>query len=249
MLSSSTPHSPSPASVADAFKASATGARLLVIEDDFATANEIAEEFSNSDYQVIHAADGPQGLAMAGSGKFDIVIMDRMLPGLDGLSILAALRQADIRTPVLIMSALGEVDEKVRGLKAGGDDYLTKPFAMVELAARVEALLRRPAINRDTTLTAGTLRIDLIQRTASRGEREIELLPREFKLLEYMMRHTGQVLTRAMLLENVWNCRFIAESNLVDVHIGKLRKKIDGAGEPAMIHCVRGTGFILEADA
>ena len=146
------------------------------------------------------------------------------------------------------MSALGDVDERVRGLRAGGDDYLAKPFIIVELVARVEALLRRPALGRETVLRVGALEIDLIERKARRGERDIELLPREFKLLEYLMRRPGQVLTRAMLLENVWNYRFIAETNLVDVHVGKLRKKIDAPGEPPMIQSVRGAGFMLVAN-
>jgi two-component system OmpR family response regulator len=225
----------------------ATPLRLLVIEDDQETAAEIVSEFTEASYDVVHSADGPQGLALAGSGGFDVIVMDRMLPGLDGLSILSALRQAQVRTPVILMSALGDVDERVRGLKAGGDDYLTKPFVMVELAARIEALLRRPAMNRETVLRVGNLEMDLIERTVRRGQRAIELLPREFKLLDYLMRRPGQVLTRAMLLENVWNYRFIAETNLVDVHVGKLRKKIDAPGEAPMIQSVRGHGFMLIA--
>jgi len=222
--------------------------RLLVIEDDQETAAEIVSEFTEAAYEVVHAADGPQGLALAGSGGFDIIVMDRMLPGLDGLAILGALRQAQICTPVILMSALGDVDERVRGLKAGGDDYLTKPFVMVELAARIEALLRRPALSRETVIRVGALEMDLIERTVRRGPRVIDLLPREFKLLDYMMRRPGQVLTRAMLLENVWNYRFIAETNLVDVHVGKLRKKIDAPGEAPMIQSVRGHGFMLVAN-
>jgi two-component system OmpR family response regulator len=222
--------------------------RLLIVEDDQETAAEIVSEFTEASYLVVHAADGPQGLAAASRDDFDIIVMDRMLPGLDGLSVLAALRQANIRTPVILMSALGDVDERVRGLKAGGDDYLTKPFVMVELAARIEALLRRPALSRETVLRVGALEMDLIERTVRRGSRHIDLLPREFKLLEYLMRRPGQVLTRAMLLENVWNYRFIAETNLVDVHVGKLRKKIDAPGEAPMIHSVRGLGFMLTAN-
>jgi len=221
--------------------------RLLLIEDDTETASEIVSEFTESGFAVTHAADGPQGLSLASSGNFDIIIMDRMLPGLDGLAVLSSLREAQIRTPVLVMSALGDVDERVRGLNAGGDDYLTKPFVMAELAARIEALLRRPALSRETILRVGSLEMDLIERTVRRGNRQIELLPREFKLLDYLMRRPGQVLTRAMLLENVWNYRFIAETNLVDVHVGKLRKKIDAPGEAPMIQSVRGMGFMLVA--
>jgi len=222
--------------------------RLLLIEDDQETADEIVSEFSDAGYEVRHASDGPEGLALAGSGNFDIIIMDRMLPGLDGLAVLGALRQTQVQTPVMLMSALGDVDERVRGLKAGGDDYLTKPFVMAELVARMEALLRRPPLSRETVLKVGPLEMDLIERTVRRGIRDIELLPREFKLLEYLMRRPGQVLTRAMLLENVWNYRFIAETNLVDVHVGKLRKKIDAPGEAPMIQSVRGSGFMLIAN-
>lgn len=221
--------------------------RLLLIEDDQETAGEIVAAFTQAAYDVVHAADGPQGLALAGSGNFGIIVMDRMLPGLDGLEIVRALRQAQVQTPVMLMSALGDVDEKVRGLKAGGDDYLTKPFVMAELAARIEALLRRPALSRETILRVGNLEMDLIERTVRRGPRQIELLPREFKLLDYLMRRPGQVLTRAMLLEDVWNYRFVAETNLVDVHVGKLRKKIDAPGEAPMIQSVRGMGFMLVA--
>jgi len=145
----------------------------------------------------------------------------------------------------MVLSALGEVDDRVRGLKAGGDDYLTKPFAFAELAARVEALLRRPLLTRETVLQVGPLEMDLIDREVHRGERSIELLPREFKLLEYLMRRPGQVLTRAMLLEDVWNYRFLSETNLVDVHIGKLRRKVDGPNEIPILHTIRGTGFML----
>jgi two-component system, OmpR family, response regulator len=163
----------------------------------------------------------------------------------DGLTIIETLREEDIQTPVLFLSALGAVDERVRGLRAGGDDYLTKPFETVELLARIEALLRRPAENRDTVLRVGPLELDLIKRTAKRGERTIDLLPREFRLLEYMMRRKDQMLTRAMLLEEVWNYKFVPQTNLVDVHMGRLRRKIDERNEPPMINNVRGAGFIL----
>jgi two-component system, OmpR family, response regulator len=175
------------------------------------------------------------------------MIIDRMLPGMDGLTIIEALRYQGVRTPVLVLSALGAVDDRVRGLRAGGDDYLTKPFATMELIARIEALLRRPADSRAAMLQVGPLRLDLIDRTAKRGERVIELLPREFRLLEYMMRRKDQMLTRAMLLEEVWNYKFIPQTNLVDVHMGRLRHKVDPAHEPPMIHNVRGAGFILRA--
>ncbi len=173
------------------------------------------------------------------------MIVDRMLPGMDGLTIIEALRQEQVRTPVLVLSALGGVAERVRGLRMGGDDYLTKPFAIIELVARIEALLRRPAESRETILRVGQLELDLIERTATRDGRAIDLLPREFRLLEYMMRRSGQLLTRAMLLEEVWNYKFVPATNLVDVHMGRLRHKVDGPGEPPMIHNVRGAGFIL----
>jgi two-component system OmpR family response regulator len=173
------------------------------------------------------------------------MIVDRLLPGMDGLTVIEALRKDEVRTPVLVLSALGAVDDRVRGLRMGGDDYLTKPFALVELVARLEALLRRPAESRETTLRAGPLELDLIERTAKRGDRVIDLLPREFRLLEYMMQRSDQLLTRAMLLEEVWNYKFVPATNLVDVHMGRLRHKVDGPGEVAMIHNVRGAGFIL----
>jgi two-component system OmpR family response regulator len=219
--------------------------RLLLIEDDLETAEEVLQQFTDDGYDVVHVADGISGLAAARGGGFGLIIVDRMLPGLDGLSIVESLRSEAIHTPVIVMSALGEVDERVRGLKAGGDDYLTKPFAFIELAARVDALLRRPVATRETVLRVGDLALDLIDRTVRRGTRDIDLLPREFKLLEYMMRRPGQVMTRAMLLEDVWNYHFFAENNLVDVHIGKLRKKVDGTGEVPMIQSIRGAGFTL----
>ncbi len=175
------------------------------------------------------------------------MIVDRLLPEIDGLTIIETLRREQVRTPVLVLSALGAVDERVRGLRAGGDDYLAKPFAMVELVARLDALLRRPSDSRETTLRVGPLALDLIERTARRGERAIELLPREFRLLEYLVRHEGQIVTRAMLFEEVWNYRFVPDSNLVDVHMGRLRRKVDESGEPPLIHSVRGAGFVLRA--
>jgi two-component system, OmpR family, response regulator len=172
-----------------------------------------------------------------------------MLPGMDGLSIIETLRKEQVRTPVLVLSALGAVDDRVRGLRAGGDDYLTKPFAILELVARIEALLRRPVESRETVLRVDALEIDLIKRTARRGSREIDLLPREFRLLEYMMQRRDQLLTRAMLLEEVWNYKFVPTTNLVDVHMGRLRHKVDGPNETPMIHNVRGAGFILRTPA
>src|SRR5579863_211857 len=224
-------------------------ARVLLIEDDKETAEEIRAELGHHDFAVDWAADGIEGLDKARSGGAEVMIVDRMLPGMDGLTIIEAMRREGIRTPVLVLSALGAIDDRVRGLRAGGDDYLTKPFATLELVARIEALLRRPAESRDTVLRVGPLELDLIERTAKRGERAIDLLPREFRLLEYMMRRKDQMLTRAMLLEEVWNYKFVPQTNLVDVHMGRLRRKVDGPDEPPMIHNVRGMGFILRASA
>jgi two-component system, OmpR family, response regulator len=224
-------------------------ASVLLIEDDKETAQEIRAELSDRGYVVDWAADGVEGLDKARSGGAEVVIVDRMLPGMDGLTIVEAMRDEGVRTPVLVLSALGAVDDRVRGLRAGGDDYLTKPFATVELIARIEALLRRPADSRDTVLRVGPLELDLMERIAKRGDRTINLLPREFRLLEYMMRRKEQVLTRAMLLEEVWNYKFVPQTNLVDVHMGRLRHKVDEPNELPMIQVVRGVGFILRAPA
>jgi two-component system OmpR family response regulator len=222
-------------------------AKVLLIEDDGETAHEISAELVDRGFVVDWAADGIEGLDKARNGRPDAMVVDRLLPGIDGLTIIETLRQEQVRTPVLVLSALGAVDDRVRGLRMGGDDYLTKPFAIVELVARIEALLRRPVETRDTMLRVGPLEIDLIERTARRGERVIELLPREFRLLEYMMQRSEQLLTRAMLLEEVWNYKFVPTTNLVDVHMGRLRHKVDGPNEIPMIHNVRGAGFILRA--
>ena len=219
--------------------------RLLLIEDDVETAQEIVSAFNELGYSVAHCDDGVAGLDAALGQSFSLIIVDRMLPGLDGLALLSTLRKSNTATPVLVLSALSEVDDRVRGLKAGGDDYLCKPFAFSELIARVEALLRRPVHVRDTVLKVGPLSLDLIEHFATRDGRRIDLLAREYKLLEYMMQRPGQVLTRAMLLEDVWNYRFMAETNLVDVHIGKLRRKIDGGDEIPLIHTIKGAGFML----
>ena len=221
--------------------------RLLLIEDDTETAEEIRAELHEHGFEVDWAADGLTGLDRARVANADAMIIDRLLPGMDGLTVIEALRYQGVQTPVLVLSALGAVDDRVRGLRAGGDDYLTKPFATMELIARIEALLRRPADSRATMLQVGPLKLDLIERTARRGERLIELLPREFQLLAYMMRRKDQMLTRAMLLEEVWNYKFVPHTNLVDVHMGRLRHKVDLAHEQPMIHNVRGAGFILRA--
>ena len=240
----------SDASVEQAFDPmSARVARVLLIEDDPETASEIRAELLERGYVVDWAADGIDGLAKARAGKADILIIDRMLPGIDGLAVIDTLRKEQVRTPVLVLSALGAVDDRVRGLQMGSDDYLTKPFALLELIARIQALLRRPVENQQIVLRVGPLELDLLTRTAKRGERAIDLLPREFRLLEYMMRRQDQLLTRAMLFEEVWNYKFVPQSNLVDVHMGRLRRKIDGPNEPPMIYSVRGEGFVLRAPA
>jgi two-component system, OmpR family, response regulator len=222
-------------------------AKVLLIEDDDETAVEIAAELTDRGFEVEWSFNGLDGLAKARDLKPDAMIVDRLLPGMDGLTVIESLRKDQVRTPVLVLSALGAIDDRVRGLRMGGDDYLTKPFAVVELVARIEALLRRPAETRESTLRVGQLELDLIERTAKRGDREIDLLPREFRLLEYMMRRSDQLLTRAMLLEEVWNYKFVPATNLVDVHMGRVRHKVDGPGDTPMIHNVRGAGFILRA--
>jgi two-component system OmpR family response regulator len=222
---------------------------VLLIEDDNETANEIMAELVDRGFDVDWAATGIEGLDKARAGAADAMIVDRLLPGMDGLTVIEALRKDEVRTPVLVLSALGAVDDRVRGLRMGGDDYLTKPFAIIELVARIEALLRRPAESTETTLRVGPIELDLLARTAKRGERTIDLLPREFRLLEYMMRRKDQLLTRAMLFEEVWNYKFVPQTNLVDVHMGRLRRKVDTPLEVPMIHNVRGQGFILRAPA
>ena len=219
--------------------------KVLLIEDDDETAEEISAELVGRGFEVEWSSNGTDGLDKARSLRPDALIVDRLLPGMDGLTIVDTLRKDQVRTPVLVLSALGAVNDRVRGLRMGGDDYLTKPFAVVELVARIEALLRRPAESRETILRVGQLELDLIERTAKRGERSIDLLPREFRLLEYMMRRSDQLLTRAMLLEEVWNYKFVPTTNLIDVHMGRVRHKVDAAGEAPMIHNVRGAGFIL----
>jgi len=218
---------------------------ILLVEDDHSLATEIIEELTLRGFDVQHAEDGAGGLAAAASGSFGIVVLDRMLPVIDGLTVIERLRSQGNQTPVLVLSALSAVDDRVSGLKAGGDDYLTKPFAIDELVARLEALLRRPNDTRATVLRVGPIEMDLLDRTVRRDAREIELLPREFRLLEYLLRRPNQILTRTMLLEDVWHYRFIPQTNLVDVHIGKLRRKVDAPDDVPLIHSIRGAGFML----
>jgi two-component system, OmpR family, response regulator len=219
---------------------------VLLIEDDTEAARFLIKGLRDSGYTVEHAPEGRAGLAQAGSGRYDLVITDRMLPHVDGLAIIEAMRAKGIATPVLVLSALGGVDDRIRGLKAGGDDYLTKPFAFAELLARMEALLRRhPSAPNATRLKVEDLEFDLLARRVSRGGREVDLTGRELKLLEYLMRRAGQVVTRTMLLEGVWDLHFDPQSNLIDVHISRLRQAIDRGTDKALIHTVRGTGYLL----
>lgn len=230
------------------FKVSgATHASILLIEDEPDIAREITGQLSELGYTVKTADSDSTGLEEARSNFFSLLIIDRMLHGVDSLTMIETMRREDLHMPVLVISAMASVDERIKGLKAGGDDYIAKPFAMDELSARVEALLRRSLQTRMTLLRVGPLELDLIERKARRGGRELSLLPREFKLLEYLMRHSNQTVTRGMLLEDVWNYRFEAPTNLVDVHIGKVRRKVDGPGETPLIQSVRGVGFMLHA--
>ncbi|MGH8447377.1 MAG: response regulator transcription factor [Solimonas sp.] len=223
--------------------------RVLTIEDDEVTAREIIAELGAHGIEVDWIDNGRDGLVKAVGARYDAITLDRMLPGLDGLAIVTTMRQVGVETPVLMISALSDVDERVRGLRAGGDDYMTKPFVPDEMAARVEVLMRR---NRSagpaTELRVGDLDLNLMTRTARRGGRELELLPTEFRLLEFMMRNSGQVLTRMMIFETVWGFHFDPGTNLIDVHIGRLRKKVDHSGLPPLIRTVRGSGYMI-ADA
>ena len=222
-------------------------AKILVIEDDLRTAAEIAAALGDYGFDVECAHSGRDGLLKAAADKYDAIVLDRMLPGdLDGLGVLATLRTIGNETPVLILSALSAVDERVRGLRAGGDDYLTKPFEAVELTARLEVLARRRTIPaRETNLRVGDLEIDLLTRQVRRAGRAIELLPREYRLLEYLMRHSGRVVTRTMLFEEVWGYHYDPQTNVIDVHIGRLRRKLEEGGLPQLIHTVRGSGYVL----
>ncbi|CAG9224376.1 Transcriptional regulatory protein CusR [Paraburkholderia tropica] len=222
--------------------------RVLTVEDDAVTANEIVSELTQRGFAVDWVDNGRDGMARAMSDEYDAITLDRMLPGVDGLSILTAMRTVGIQTPVLMLSALGDVDERVRGLRAGGDDYLTKPFDPEELTARLEVLLRRrqaATVARETALRVGPLELDLISRKVRRDGEEVALLPTEYRVLEFMMRHAGKTITRTMLFEAVWGYHFDPGTNLIDVHMGRLRKKIDPPGVPPLIQTVRGSGYIL----
>ncbi|HEY7640627.1 MAG TPA: winged helix-turn-helix domain-containing protein [Steroidobacteraceae bacterium] len=221
--------------------------RLLLIEDDLQAAEYLVKGLRESGYSVEHSPDGRDGLDKSSRGQYDVIVADRQLPYVDGLAIITALRERSDRTPVLILSALGTVDDRVHGLKAGGDDYLTKPFAFAELLARIEALNRRGAAASETTrLKIADLELDLLARRVTRSGRNIELTTKEFQLLEYLVRHAGQTVTRTMLLEGVWNLHFDPQTNITDVHMSRLRNAIDKGFPKPLIHTVRGAGYVLK---
>jgi two-component system OmpR family response regulator len=224
--------------------------RILVVEDDTEVTAYLERALESEGHVVACVSDGDAALIEAAHGDYGVLIVDRMLPGLDGIAVIKALRAMARDVPVLILSALGDVDHRVEGLRAGGDDYLVKPFAFSELLARVEALARRPSSTADTTtLEVGDLSLNLLSREARRGETRIDLQPREFSLLEYLMRHADQVVTRTMLLEAVWDLTFDPQTNVVDVHISRLRQKIDKDFETPLIHTIRRAGYMLRAGA
>jgi len=226
--------------------------RILLVEDDPETARFIRKGLEEAGHVLDHAGDGKRGLLLALDADYDTLIVDRMLPGLDGLSMVRSLRAAGRTTPVLVLSALGEVDDRVEGLHAGGDDYLVKPFALAELSARLDALGRRHDAAAGTAapptrLVVADLEMDLLARTVKRTGRAIDLKPREFRLLEHLMRHAGQVVTRTMLLEAVWDYHFDPQTNVIDVHVSRLRRKVDRDFGPPLIHTVRGAGYVIRA--
>ena len=223
------------------------GRKILLVEDDLTTVDFILKGLAEQCHVGDHSSNGRDGLFMATDGGYDAIILDRMLPGMDGMAVLGALRAAGIETPVILLSALGSVDDRVTGLTAGADDYLVKPFAFAELLARLELLMRKRGSGTavETSLSCGPLRMELLKREVQRDDRRIDLQPREFRLLEYLMRHAGQVVTRTMLLESVWDYHFDPGTNVIDVHISRLRRKIDQEGDLPLIHTVRGAGYRL----
>jgi two-component system OmpR family response regulator len=224
--------------------------KVLLVEDNESVAGFVRKGLSEAGHVVDHANNGRDGMFLAASESYDAIIMDRMLPGgIDGLGIIGALRKAENKTPILILSALSDVDERIRGLQSGGDDYLVKPFAFGELLARVDALVRRSHTSEtETTLVLDDLSLDLLSRKVMRGAKTLNLKPREFKLLEYLMRHANQVVTRTMLLENVWDYHFDPQTNVVDVHISRLRQQVDGGAERPLLKTIRNAGYMLTAD-
>jgi two-component system OmpR family response regulator len=225
--------------------------RLLLVEDDAEVARFVCKGLQEAGHVVEHAANGRDGLFLAASEQFDVLVLDRMLPGgVDGVRLVETLRAQENRTPVLFLSALSAVDERVRGLKAGGDDYLVKPFAFAELLARVEALGRRPTVEAPATrLKIADLEMDLLSRSVTRGGKRLDIQPREFRLLEHLLRHAGQVVTRTMLLEKVWDYHFDPQTNVIDVHVSRLRQKVDKGFDRPLIHTVRNAGYMIRAEA
>lgn len=222
--------------------------KILLVEDDREAAEYLAKAFTEAGHTAHVAADGDAGFVLADGGDYDVLVVDRMLPRRDGLSLIAGLRSRGNTTPVLILSALGAVDDRVTGLRAGGDDYLTKPYAFSELLARVEVLNRRAGAREvETVYRVGDLELDRLSHVVRRGGKDILLQPREFRLLEYLMRHAGQVVTRTMLLENVWDYHFDPQTNVIDVHVSRLRSKIEKGFDSAVLHTVRGAGYMLKA--
>jgi two-component system OmpR family response regulator len=222
--------------------------RILVVEDDRETAGQLAEQLASSGYEVDLAATGGEALRCGGATDYAVITVDRMLPDIDGITVMRQLRENGVASPFLILSALGEVDDRVRGLRAGGDDYLVKPFSFLELLARLEALSRRSdTIAKDTILRVGDLVVDRVSRTASRHGKTIPLLPREFRLLEYLARNDGRVVSRAMLLQHVWDLHFDPSTNIIDVYVGRVRRKVDDQQAYPLIHTVRGVGYCLRA--
>ncbi|MGX7703660.1 winged helix-turn-helix domain-containing protein [Methylobacterium sp. Gmos1] len=225
--------------------------RLLIIEDDREASSYLSKAFREAGHVADTADDGLDGYALAREGAYDVLVVDRMLPKLDGLSLIRSLREQGVETPVLILSALGQVDDRVKGLKAGGDDYLPKPYAFSELMARIEVLARRRGSGgtaaEATAYRVGDLELDRLSHRVTRAGQEIPLQPREFRLLEYLMRHAGQVVTRTMLLEHVWDYHFDPQTNVIDVHVSRLRAKVDKGFERPMIHTVRGAGYMVRA--
>ena len=221
--------------------------KILVIEDDRTTADFICKSLIEQGFLVDHAADGRDGLFHATDGSYDAVVLDRMLPGIDGMAVLAAMRAAQIATPVIILSSLGAVDARVEGLTSGADDYLTKPFAFSELLARLKLLMARPSAGATakTTLACGDLEMNLLNRRVTRAGKRVDLQPREFRLLEYLLRHQDQVVTRTMMLEGVWEYHFDPGTNVVDVHVSRLRRKVDDGFDKPLVHTIRGAGYML----
>jgi len=223
--------------------------RLLIIEDDRDAADYLVKAFRESGHVAEHAADGEEGYTLAADGSYDVLIVDRMLPKRDGLSMIGALRDKGVTTPALILSALGQVDDRVKGLRAGGDDYLVKPYSFAELLARLEVLARRRGGREETVYRVADLELDRLSHRVTRGKDEIPLQPREFRLLEYLMKHAGQVVTRTMLLENVWDYHFDPQTNVIDVHISRLRSKVDKGFTPPLLHTIRGAGYMIRDGA